>query len=148
MVVTEAENYRSLPPTDRNSHWLQNRIVWDNSGTNWQLQFCLSFVFPFLSLFVWLHLKIANHDIKRERCCHIVCFPIVTLCCSAVTLYFSDSKNSNSCTHTHRLTWGYMHKGKQTKSNIKRYQSENQCPSWIVWCYRLFCAWLGTALIF
>lgn len=112
MAVTEAEKYRSLLPTDRNPHWLQNGIVWDNSGTNWQLQFCLSFVFLFLFLFVWLYLKIANHDIKRERCCHIVCFPNVTFRCSAVTLYFSDSKNSNSCA-------GYAHACRHIHTDLR-----------------------------
>lgn len=155
MAATEAGKYRKLLPTDRNPHWLQNGIVRGDSGTNWQLQFCFSFVFLFVVLFVWLHLKIANHVIKRQHCCHIVCFPNVTFLCSAVTLYFSDSKNSHSCaggcsacTHTRRPARGYMLKRKQTQSNIKQYQSENQCPSWIVWCYRLFSAWLGTALIF
>lgn len=152
MTVTEAEKYRKLLPTDRNPHWLQNGIVWDNSGTNWQLQFCVSFVFLFSVLFVRLHLKIANHDIKRHHCCHTVCSPNVTFRCSAVTLYFSDFKCLNSrvgkvhvSTHVHRLAQGCTLKRKQTKSNVRRYQSENQCPSWIVW---LFSVWFGTALIF
>lgn len=50
-AATKKDSSRSLLPTDRNAHWLQIGMVWDNSGTNWQLQLCLSFVFcPFTPL--------------------------------------------------------------------------------------------------
>lgn len=91
--ATKKESSKSLLPADRNPHWLQTGMVWDNSGTNWQLQLCLSFVSVLFLLFVGLHLKIVNRCMKRGSSCHIVCFPNVTSSCSAVTFHIFQIPN-------------------------------------------------------
>lgn len=146
---------------------LQNGIVWDNSGTNWQLQFCLSFVFVFfffsLSLLSLPLCVVAFEDSqlqyqKRALLSYSLFSNCNLLLLLSHTQFFRIQKieeKSISCAghadaHAYIQTDGYTDtRSKQTKSNnIKRHQSENQCPSWIVWCYRLFSAWLGMALIF
>lgn len=131
-------------PADRNPH---QAAEWDSLG---QLRYKLTTsILPFLCfcfflllslsfhfLCVWLHLKIPNCNIKRERCCHTVCFPNVTFCCSSVRLNSSEFKKTKNrrkiylmcracrctCLHTNRRVHGHT---LQT-NKIKQHQTASK----------------------
>lgn len=142
---------------------LQNGIVWDNSGTNWQLQFCLSFVLFFLPFFLLPLCVVAFEDSQlRYQKRALLSYSLFSKCNLSLlrshTQFFRIQKkiiifylvqDARMLVPAYKQTGTWTHaQNKRNQTASRRYQSENQCPSWIVWCYRLFSAWLGMALIF
>lgn len=123
-ALTEAE--KCAQKCDRNPHWLQNGIVWDNSGTNWQLQFCLSFCF---FLFVWLAFEDCQSRYQKRTLLSYSLFSKRNLF-AALQSHSISQIPKNSCwmpTHTHRLARGYVRKRQTNK--IKQHQTVSKWKS-------------------
>lgn len=122
----------SVLPTDRNPHWLQIGMVWDNSGTNWQLQFCLSFVFLLFTPLCSAAFEDCQSLYEKRK---LLSYSLFSKCnlsmlCSRIS-FFSDSKYLNSCVgythacvpaHTYTADWhedtcAWTNKRTQTTSN-------------------------------
>lgn len=124
-AATKKDSCRSLLPTDRNPHWLQIGMIWDNSGTNWQLQSCFSFVFCLFTPLCWAAFEDCQslHE-KRKFLSYSVFSKCNLFMLSSHIPYFSDSKYwdsregyTDACPH--RLGEGNVHKQTQTSNRIK-----------------------------
>lgn len=134
------ERQWSLLPTDRNPHWLQIGMVWDNSGTNWQLQFCLSFVFLLFTPLCSAAFEDCQSLYEKRKLLSYSLFSkcnLSMLCSHIPFFFFSDSKYLNSCAgyahacmpaHTYTQTGMTIHVHEQTNEH-KQHQTVSKWKS-------------------